>query len=904
MLFVKKKDGTFRLCIDYRQLNKVTVKNKYPLPRIDDMFDQLKGARVFSKIDMRSGYHQLRIREQDIQKTAFRTRYGHYEFLVMPFGLINAPAVFMDLMNRVFRFYLDKCVVVFIDDILVYSSSYLEHEKHLRKVLEILRENKLYAKLDKCEFWLKEVIFLGHVISAGGICVDPGKVEAVLKWEKPINVTEIRSFLGLAGYYRRFIEGFSTIASPLTKLTRKEVRFNWSKECDESFQELKRRLTSAPVLALPSGTEGFIVYSDASSRGLGCVLMQHGKVIAYASRQLKPHEVNYPVHDLELAAVVFALRVWRHYLYGTQVQIFTDHKSLKYLMSQKELNMRQRRWVELIKDYDCIIDYHPGKANVVADALSRKGKAVMGDIETAEQGNVRELKRMGIQLSVGPEGSLLAHMKIRSVLRDKVLEVQLADEGVRKIKEKIKQGKELFLQVLPGGLVARGKRVYVPENKTLKGEILKEAHESRFATHPGSTKMYRDLREYYWWPNMKKEIAEYVSRCGICQQVKIEHQRPAGELQPLPIPEWKWENIAMDFVTGLPKGKKGNDAIWVVVDRLTKSALFLPIKMTDPVDKLAKLYVNEVIRLHGVPISMVSDRDPRFTSRLWPCLQRALGTEVNLSTAFHPQTDGQSERTIQTLEDLLRSCVLEFGGNWEDLLPLVEFTYNNSYQATIGMAPYEALYGRKCRTPVCWDEIGERKLLGPEMVQITTDKVRIIRQRMKEAQDRQKSYSDNRRRPLEFQIGDRVFLKVAPWKGIIRFGMKGKLAPRYIGPFEVIARIGPVAYRLKLPAHLEKIHNVFHVSLLWKAEVDPSRVLPPIPMEVKEDLTLETRPVKIMDRSEKTLRNKRVSLVRVLWRNSQIEEETWERESEIKEKYPHLFLESGMQFKFRGRNFY
>jgi hypothetical protein len=281
-----------------------------------------------------------------------------------------------------------------------------------------------------------------------------------------------------------------------------------------------------------------------------------------------------------------------------------------------------------------------------------------------------------------------------------------------------------------------------------------------------------------------------------------------------------------------------------------------------------------------------------------------LGTEVNLSTAFHPQTDGQSERTIQTLEDLLRSCVLEFGGNWEDLLPLVEFTYNNSYQASIGMAPYEALYGRKCRTPICWDEIGERKLLGPKMVQITTDKVRVIRQRMKEAQDRQKSYSDNRRRPLEFQIGDRVFLKVAPWKGIIRFGMKGKLAPRYIGPFEVIARIGLVAYRLKLPAHLEKIHNVFHVSLLRKAEVDPSRVLPPVPMEVKEDLTLETRPVKIMDRSEKTLRNKRVSLVRVLWRNSQIEEETWERESEIKEKYPHLFLESGMQFKFRGRNFY
>jgi hypothetical protein len=319
VLFVKKKDGTLRLCIDYRQLNKVTVKNKYPLPRIDDLFDQLKGACVFSKIDLRSGYHQVMIKEKDMQKTTFRTRYGHYEFVVMPFGLTNAPTIFMDLMNRVFRSYLDKFVVVFIDDILIYSSSQMEHANHLREVLETLRRNKLYAKLSKCEFWLNEVVFLGHVISEKGISVDPKKIEAVLRWERPTNVTEIRSFLGLAGYYRRFIEGFSTIASPMTQLTRKEVKFEWSKECETSFQELKSRLTSAPVLALPKEQEGFVVYSDASSKGLGCVLMQHGRVIAYASRQLKPHEVNYPVHDLELAAVVFALRIWRHYLYGVQV---------------------------------------------------------------------------------------------------------------------------------------------------------------------------------------------------------------------------------------------------------------------------------------------------------------------------------------------------------------------------------------------------------------------------------------------------------------------------------------------------------------------------------------------------------------------------------------------------------
>jgi len=275
-----------------------------------------------------------------MQKTVFRTRYGHYEFVVMPFGLTNAPAIFMDLMNRVFRSYLDKVVVVFIDDILIYSLSQMEHANHLREVLETLRRNKLYAKLSKCEFWLNEVVFLGHVISENGISVDPKKIEAVLRWERPTNVTEIRSFLGLAGYYRRFIEGFSTIASPMTRLTRKEVKFEWSKECETSFQELKSRLTSTPVLALPKEQEGFAVYSDAFNKGLGCVLIQHGRVIAYASRQLKPHEVNYPVHDLELAAVVFALWIWRHYLYGVQVQIFTDHKSLKYLLSQKELNMR------------------------------------------------------------------------------------------------------------------------------------------------------------------------------------------------------------------------------------------------------------------------------------------------------------------------------------------------------------------------------------------------------------------------------------------------------------------------------------------------------------------------------------------------------------------------------------
>ncbi|GJZ51733.1 putative reverse transcriptase domain-containing protein [Tanacetum coccineum] len=331
-----------------------------------------RGSSVYSKIDLRSGYHQLRVRDEDIPKTAFRTRYRHYEFQVMPFGLTNAPAVFMDLMNRVCKPYLDKFVIVFIDDILIYSRNKEEHANHLRIILELLKKEKLYAKFSKCDFWIHIVQFLGHLIDSQGLHVDPAKIEAVKNWASPTTPTEIRQFLGLAGYYRRFIEGFSKIAKSLTELTQKNKKYIWGEDQESAFQLLKQKLCEAPILALPEGNDDFVVYCDASHQGLGAVLMQREKVIAYASRQLKPHEENYTTHDLELGAVVFALKIWRHYLYGTKCMVFTDHKSLQHILNKKELNMRQRRWLELLADYDCEIRYHPGKANVVADALSRK----------------------------------------------------------------------------------------------------------------------------------------------------------------------------------------------------------------------------------------------------------------------------------------------------------------------------------------------------------------------------------------------------------------------------------------------------------------------------------------------------------------------------------------------------
>ena len=371
--------------------------------------------------------------------------------------------------------------------------------------------------------------------------------------------------------------------------------------------------------------------------------------------------------------------------------------------------------------------------------------------------------------------------------------------------------------------------------------------------------------------------------------MKAEHRKPSGTLQPLPIPEWKWEYITMDFVVGLPRTRAGFDAIWVIVDRLTKSAHFLPVCTKFSLDRLAELYVNEIVRLHGVPMTIVSDRDPRFTTRFWPKLQNALGTTLHFSTAFHPQTDGQSERTIQTLEDMLRACVLDFKGYWVKYLPLVEFAYNNSFQASIGMAPYEALYGRKCRTPICWDEVGERKLSSEELIKVSTEKIQVVREKLKTAQDRQKSYADTRRRDLEFEMEDMVFLKVAPWKGVVRFQQRGKLNPRYIGPFRILERIGPVAYRLELPLELSRIHNVFHVSMLKKYVPDPSHILETPPMELEEDLSFKVQPVAIIDQQMKQLRNKVIPMVKVLWKSDAIEEITWETEAFMRSQYPYLF---------------
>jgi hypothetical protein len=671
VILVKKKDGSWCMCIDYRALNKATIPDKFSIPVIEELLDELHGASVFSKLDLKSGYHQVRVKEEDIHTTAFRTHEGHYEFLVMPFGLMNAPSTFQNLMNEVFRHCLRKFVLVFFDDILVYSKDWRSHVSHLQEVLQTLEAHGLVANQKKCLFGQNAIDYLGHVITKEGVAVDPNKVESVIKWPVPRNVKGVRGFLGLTGYYRKFIQNYGKIARPLTELTKKDS-FGRNDEAQRAFDKLKMSLTTAPVLTLPDFNKEFTIECDASGIGIGAILMQDKKLVAYFSKALGIRNATKSAYEKELMAVVLAIQHWRPYLIGRRFVVSTDQKSLKQLLQQRIVTAEQQNWAAKLLGFDFEIVYKPGKLNRGADALSRIGEE--GELRAAtscvQWKDVDMLKE---------EFHLDAHLQ--KIVAD------LQQDANSRPGFEWKQGVLLY----EGRLVISNKSVLIPT-------LLQEFHATPQGGHSGFYRTYRRLAANVYWIGMKNAVQEFVRNCDVCQRQKYLASSPGGLLQPLPIPNRIWEDISMDFITGLPKSK-GFEAILVVVDRLSKYSHFITLKHPYTARTVAEVFVKEVVRLHGIPLSIVSDRDPIFVSNFWKELFKLQGTQLKMSTSYHPESDGQTEVVNRCLETYLRCFIADQPKTWVHWIPWAEYWFNTTYHASTGQTPFEIVYGRP---PLLW----------------------------------------------------------------------------------------------------------------------------------------------------------------------------------------------------------
>ena len=676
VLFVPKKNGKLRMCIDYRALNKLTVKNSYPIPRIEDLIDQLAGSQIFSKIDLCSGYHQVRVAEADVQKTAFKTRYGLYEFVVLPFGLCNAPATFMRTMNHVLHEYLDKFCVVYLDDILVYSPNISQHKEHLRLIFSRLQEQKLYVSDKKCDIGKQEVEFLGHLISPNGIAVLQDKVQIIQEWPQPKNVSELRSFLGLANYYRKFIKGSSAIARPLTDLLKSSQEWEWTEKQQSAMDQLKQALVSAPVLLIPDPQLPFELTTDASDQAIGAVLTQdHGaghQPIAYENRKLNSAEQNYPTHEKELLAIVHAVKTWRHYLDAQEFVVHTDHSPLTYLQSQPKLSKRQARWLEVLQELKFSIKYKAGKDNIVADALSR--------------------------VQHGAECSALQISQVSTDFADRVKAAYQHDAVCQKMIRRPTRGVRWdgnkLLKHIGGGW-----KWWIPADKELRNQLLQEHHDAPMAGHLGRNKTLKRLQCSFYWPKLTSDVQHYVGKCLQCQRNKANHQKSMGLLQPLPRPDDRWTEISMDFVGPLPKTPRGADFLLVIVDRYSKMIQLIATHQRLKAAELADIFFRHIVRLFGIPEQIVSDRDTRFMSNFWRALWLKCGTQMGLSSSYHPQTDGQTERANKTVEEILRSYVSATGTDWDLQLSAAEFAYNSNVHATTGFTPFYLTFGREPLTP-------------------------------------------------------------------------------------------------------------------------------------------------------------------------------------------------------------
>jgi hypothetical protein len=955
VLFAPKKDGSLRLCVDYRGLNKITIKDRCPLPLISETLDRLVGAAYYTKLDLKDAYHRIRIKAGDEWKTAFRTRYGHFEYLVMPFGLANAPATFQAYINQALQGYLDTICVVYLDDILIYSTSYEQHIVDVRMVLERLRKWQLYANPLKCTFFAKEVEFLGYIIGTTGISMDPRRVTAIDEWEAPTTFRELQVFLGFANFYRRFIAGYSRITAPLSDLLKgskdgkKPGPFDFPEKAKSAFQTLKQAFTSAPMLLHYDPAKPTQLETDASGFALAGVITQQQEAgglwhpVAFWSRKMLPAEMNYETHDQELLAIVEIFRIWRHYLLGVHVTVIvlTDHNNLKYFMTTKALNPRQARWAETLAQFDFEIRYRTGKSNpadgpsrrpdykpsdderatVAVPTLRSKLQAIspeLAEINAVDLASRQDASRsswgnpviasvvcaidarperqadcsQGVALEEASPPSSRHFRDLREVPPDEmsvvegetpldsagcdearmlnpvadaigckqcvsriavaaatrgrtvydlpgeallelILKAQQADEFVRNKEYKASPSKRKKATGRPegsedspvwgaewrvdqSGLLRRHNSVFVPASPALRNEILEMVHDDPLSGHFGVKKTLELLARSWWWPGMKQSVQEYVETCPICQRTKVKRHRPYGALQSLPQPSGKWKEITMDFVTDLPPSRNGEgkvfDSLFVVVDRYTKLAKYIPVLKSITAEQLANVFLERIVSQFGTPEGIVSDRGTVFTSTFWSQLCYCLRIRRKLSTAFHPQTDGQTERQNQSLEHYFRCYCNYLQDDWVTKSPLAEFAYNNSVHSTTGMSPFFAMYGFHPNVPSSVrDDRPEGEVpAARKKAEEFENEGKELAERWRRAVEFQKKWYDKKHTPMHFSIGDWVMLAST---NLRQQRPNKKLSDRYLGPFKVTGVIGEQAYELELPEKWT-IHPVFHVSLL------------------------------------------------------------------------------------------
>ncbi|SJL07261.1 uncharacterized protein ARMOST_10604 [Armillaria ostoyae] len=805
--FVKKKDGSLRPVQDYRKLNEMTIKNRYPLPLISELIDKLQGAKYFTKLDVRWGYNNVRIKEGDEHKAAFRTNRGLFEPTVMFFGLTNSPATFQWMMNDIFKDLIASGkVTIYLDDILIFTKDLDEHRRIVRQVLQKLRENKLFLKAEKCEFEVLETEYLGVIISEGQVRMDPVKLAGIAEWPTPTKKKELQSFLGFTNFYRKFIKNYSKVVRALTQLTG-NAEWTWGAAQNQAFQQLKKQMAEDVILAIPTPNGRFRVEADASNGAIGAVLSQEqeGKwrPVAFMSKALTATERNYEIYDKELLAIMLALSEWRHYLMGAleDVEIWTDHQNLQYFRKPQKLNRRQARWVTELAEYHFVLKHKPGTANVKADLLSRRSDHDQGE---DDNGDITVLSPDHFRAMIMPTANE-THERVRTATRQK----ELWDKGIAASLEHERGITE------KEGILYYDNRIYVPRHSSLRGEIISQSHDHITAGHPGIAKTRELVQREYWWPKIHKDVEAYVKGCETCQRTKSNTQAKSAPLHPNAIPTEPWTHISVDMVTGLPDSN-GHDALLVVVDRFSKAIILVPCNVELSAEGWARILRDHVYARHGMPQVVISDRGPQFVSAFMKELYRMLDITQNASTAFHPQTDGQTERVNQEVEKYLRIFINYHQNDWTDWLPLAEFAHNNRAHSATGKSPFMILYGRNPRiipdsprTPN--SKVPAASDFSQAMAQIHKETELAL----EEAAGRMKAQYDKHKRPArEYHAGDKVWLDAT---NLHLPRPKKKLDDKRVGPFLILEKTGASAYKLKLLPHW-KIHPRFNEKLLTPFE--------------------------------------------------------------------------------------